>query len=155
MLSIIFRPLVAGKRGGQIVSLSSVYSSVHRSISHFWPFFLPFLFPCLPFTCCPCWEGHLLPLLMLMPHEFRTVASFDMHHLLRFSHLPPIFYRWLFSFSICCRLVPFKHSLTIVKESKEEEEDSHSLSETKHHFNEHTIFYFVDAPYFICLIIIL
>ena len=142
-LSINFRPLVVGKGGGQIVS----QTSVHRLnlLSMFSPFYYFLFFPCLPFTCSACWEDHLLPLLILIPHELQTVAFFDIHPLPRFFHLSPIVYRWLFYFSFCCRLIPFKHSLTIVKEFKEEEICLLASETVENHFNECTIFHFLKG----------
>lgn len=84
---------------------------------------------------------------MLTVHEFQPGASSDMPHLLRFFHLPPIVYCWLLSFPTG-RFKPFKHSLTIMKESERERKICPFASETvQHHLNECRIFYFAAALY--------
>lgn len=100
--------------------------------------FLPFA---IPSFCCACWMDQLLPLLVLIPYEFQARVSFDIPYLPRFFYLPLIVYYWLFSFPICCILIPFKHFLTIVKESEEGEKICPLASETvQHHFYGCTIF---------------
>lgn len=97
---------------------------------------------------CTCWVDRLVSLPMFVAHEFQTVASFAMPHLLRVFHLPPIVYCWLFSFPTC-RLILFQHSLSIRKESERERKIFPLASETvQHHLNECGIFYFADVPYF-------
>lgn len=84
---------------------------------------------------------------MLIVHDFQTVAFFDMPHLPRFFHLPPIVYCWLFSLPTGS-FKPSKHSFTIMKESERERKICPFASETvQHHLNECRIFYFADVLY--------
>lgn len=109
-------------RQGRGTNWSINFSRVHL------PFLALFTISSFCHTCT-CWVDQLLSLLMFIAHEFQTVASFDMPHLLRFFHLPPIVYCWLFSFPTC-RLIPFKHSLRIMKESERERKICLLASET-------------------------
>lgn len=78
---------------------------------------------------------------MLIVPDFQTVAFFDMPHLPRFFHLPPIVYCWLFSLPTGS-FKPFKHSLTIMKESK-----GRGGFAPLHQKQYSRIFYFADALY--------